>query len=139
MGAYRTRRTGFTIVEILVVVIIIGVLAALIAPKFIGRIGAAKHSVAQQKVQEIEKAIEMFHYDYGRFPEAIEELVTRPDDVAEDKWQPPTVKSKDLLDPWGRAFVYSVPGDHDQSFDLYSLGADGQEGGEGENADVVNW
>ena len=135
----NVRAAGaFTIVEILVVVIIIGVLATLVVPKFIGRIWQAKQNVARQKLQEIEKAIEIFRYDYGRFPEDLEELVTRPDDIPEEKWQEPTLKPKDLVDPWDRRFVYKSPGEHG-AFDLYSLGADGQEGGESENADVVNW
>ncbi|KPK82650.1 MAG: hypothetical protein AMJ81_09680 [Phycisphaerae bacterium SM23_33] len=136
--ALSRRGGGFTIVEILVVVIIIGVLAALIAPKFFGRVGAAKQSVAKQKLAVIEEAVDMFRYDYGRFPESLEELVTRPSDVPEEKWHLPAIKQKDLLDPWERAFVYKCPGDHG-AFDLYSLGADAQAGGEGENADIVNW
>ena len=127
-------------VEIVVVVIIISVLAAMIAPSFFGRIGQAKQSVARQKVTEIEKAVEIFHHDYERYPQSLDELIHRPGDIDESKWQPPLLKSKDLIDPWGRAFVYKCPGDHSEvPFDLYSLGADGKEGGEKDNADVVNW
>jgi general secretion pathway protein G len=139
---FRRRRTraGFTIVEIIVVVVIIGVLAAVIAPSFIGRIGQAKQGVAKQKLAEIEKAVWMFRTDYERFPKSLDELVHRPSDIAEAKWNPPTLKSKDLSDPWDRPFVYKDPGDHAEvPFDLYSLGADGVEGGERDNADVVNW
>ena len=125
-------------VEILVVVIIIGVLAALITPKFFGRIGTAKRSVALQKIQVIEGAIDMFSYDYGRLPDALEELVERPSDIEEAKWSSPTVRKKDLLDPWERSFVYKYPGEHG-TYDLSSLGADGLAGGEGENADISNW
>lgn len=135
---HAVRHSGFTMVEILVVVIIIAALATLIVPKFFGRVGSAKQSVAAQKITEIEKAIEMFSYDYGRFPESLEELVTRPADVAEEKWNVPTLKAKDLLDPWGRSFSYRQPGEHGP-YDLYTLGADNQAGGEKENADVVNW
>jgi len=136
----RGRRAAFTMVEILVVVAIIGVLAAVIAPSFIGRIGQAKQGVAKQKVSEIEKAVEIFRTDYGRYPQTLDELVRRPSDIAEAKWNPPSLKSKDLIDPWDRPFVYKYPGDHSEvPFDLYSLGADNTEGGERENADVVNW
>jgi general secretion pathway protein G len=96
--------------------------------------------VARQKVAEIEKAVEIFHHDYERYPQSLDELIHRPGDIDESKWQSPLLKSKDLLDPWGRAFVYKCPGDHSEvPFDLYSLGADGKEGGEKDNADVVNW
>lgn len=136
----RGRRLagGFTFVEILVVVLIIAVLATLIVPRFFGRIGTAKRGVARQKLVEIEKAIEMFSYDYERFPRTLQELVERPADIPEDTWNTPTLKAKDLKDPWGREFVYRRPGEHG-TFDLLSYGKDGQPGGEKEDADVVNW
>jgi general secretion pathway protein G len=124
-------------VEILVVVIIIAVLAALIAPKFFGEVGKAKSAVAQQKLATIEQAVEKFYYEHGRFPASLDELVTRPSDIAEDKWSP-MVKTKDLNDPWGKPFAYRYPGEHFK-FDLYSFGADGQEGGTADDADVHNW
>ncbi len=132
------RSVGFTIVEILVVVVIIAVLATMIVPRFFGRVESAKHGVAKQKLVEIEKAVEMFSYDYGRLPEALDELVNRPADIPEEKWNPPTLKAKDLLDPWAREYVYKRPGEHGP-YDLYSLGADGQAGGEKENEDITNW
>ncbi|MDY7011370.1 MAG: type II secretion system major pseudopilin GspG [Planctomycetota bacterium] len=132
------RRYGFTIVEVLVVVIIIAALATMIVPRFFGRIGSAKHGVARQKLVEIEKAIDMFSYEYGRLPESLDELVNRPPDIPEEKWNAPTLKAKDLVDPWDRRFIYKVPGDHGP-YDLYSLGADGEAGGEKENADINNW
>ncbi len=132
------RRSGFTLVEIMVVVIVIGVLAALIVPTFLGRAQKAKRSVAKQKIGTIESAINLFQQDYSRFPDTLEELVSKPADVADDDWLPPSMKPKDLKDPWGNAFVYRYPGEH-WAFDLLSLGADGQEGGSGENADVTNW
>lgn len=125
-------------VEIIVVMIIISVLAALIVPKFIGRVGEARLSAAKQQVAEIEKAVDLFHYDYGRFPATLEDLVARPSDIPEDKWKEPTLKSKHLIDPWDRPYLYRVPGDYGP-VDIYTYGADGQEGGTGDNADVVNW
>lgn len=125
-------------VEIIVVVIIIAVLATMIVPKFFGRVGAAKQSAAKQKLIEIEKAVDTFRYDYERFPTSLDELVDRPADIASEKWQDPSLKPKDLTDPWGREFQYRCPGQHGK-FDLYSLGADGAEGGDGEDADIVNW
>ena len=134
----RYNRSAFTIVEILVVVIIIAVLAIMIVPSFIGRVGEAKQSTARVNLAEIEKAIEIFSYDYGRLPESLGELVERPADIAEEDWKRPMLKAKNLMDPWGQEYLYKQPGDHG-GYDLYSLGKDGQEGGEGEDADVVNW
>lgn len=134
----RRARRGFTIVEVLVVVLIIAALATMIVPRLFGRVGAAKHSVAAQKLTELEKAIELFSHDYGRLPATLDELVNRPADIDESTWNPPTLRAKDLIDPWGRPFEYRQPGDHDV-YDLYSLGADGAPGGAKENADVTNW
>ncbi|MEM6332664.1 MAG: type II secretion system major pseudopilin GspG [Planctomycetota bacterium] len=129
---------GFTLIEIMVVVIVIGILAALIVPSFFGRAGKARAAVAKQQIGTLETAINLFEQDYGRFPQTLEELTTRPSDVDDDQWTPPSIKSGDLTDPWGNAFVYRYPGQN-WAFDLMSLGADGQEGGADENADIVNW
>ena len=136
-SAGRARR-AFTIVEILVVVVIIAVLATMIVPRYFSKIGTAKAGVAKQKLAEIEKAVELFSVEYGRLPADIEELVFRPSDIPEEKWSQPILKEKDLLDPWDRPFQYLVPGDHGP-YDLFSYGADGEAGGDKENADVVNW
>ena len=125
-------------VEIIVVVLIIAVLATMIVPRFFGRVESARHGVARQKLVEIEKAVEMFNYDYGRLPESLDDLVNRPADVPEEEWNPPALKAKDLLDPWGREYLYVSPGEHGP-YDLSSFGADGVAGGEKENADIVNW
>jgi general secretion pathway protein G len=130
------RRRGFTLVEIMVVVVVIGVLAALIVPTLFDRAGKAKRSVAKQKIASIEQAVAFFQQDYGRFPDALDEVVNPPTDVPDAS--PPTLKAKDLLDPWNNPFEYRFPGEH-SAFDLISFGADGQEGGEGENADINNW
>jgi len=135
---HRRCRSAFTMVEILVVVIIIAVLATMIVPKFFGRVAAAKQSMAKVNLGKVEEAIDLFNYDYDRFPEDLDELVSGPADVPEEKRNAPTIKRKNLLDPWERPFLYKNPGDHG-TYDLYSLGADGQEGGEKENADIVNW
>jgi len=134
----RGRADAFTIVEILVVVVIIAALAGLILPRYLGKVGAAKSSVAKQKLAEIEKAVEMFSIEYGRLPENLDELTDRPPDIPDEKWTQPTLRQKDLLDPWERPFSYRCPGDNGP-YDLFCLGADGQMGGEHENADIVNW
>ncbi len=134
----RRNRQAFTIVEILVVVIIIAVLATMIVPKFLGRVGQSKQAVAKINIGEIEKAIEIFSYDYERWPLNLDELVNRPADIDEAKWNPPTIRAKDLLDPWERQFIYRQPGEHG-IYDIYTLGKDGQEGGEDEDTDIGNW
>lgn len=133
-----TRRRGFTLVEVMVVVIVIGVLAALVVPTFLNRSEKARRAVAKQQLASIENAINLFQQDYSRFPETLDELVTRPADVSDEQFSPPTLKPKNLVDPWGNQFVFRYPGEH-WTFDLYSMGADGQPGGEGEAADVTNW
>lgn len=136
-AGYRFRR-GFTLVEIMVVVIIIAVLATLVVPMLYSRVGKARQSVARQKLASIEQAIQLFYYDYGRFPRELQALTTRPPDIDPSKWTTPTLKPEDLIDPWGNPWMYKYPGDHGV-FDLYSYGADGQPGGENENADITNW
>ena len=125
-------------VEIIVVVVIIGLLATLILPKFFGRVGQAKQSVAKNNIRELETAIETFYLDYGRFPQSHQELITRPSDVDAGKWRQPAVKPSGLIDPWKNQYTYTYPGQYSQ-YDLKSLGADGQDGGEGDNADINNW
>jgi general secretion pathway protein G len=144
MRVLRTQRnTGkaFTLIELLVVVTVIGILALLIVPRVIGRIGAAKQSVAKQKVEVLNSVVQTFQIDCGRLPtaqEGLRALLQPPSDVAE-KWKGPYVKEKDILDPWDVEFKYDNPPRHNADFDIYTYGADHQEGGEGENADVGNW
>jgi len=133
------RKHGFTLVELMVVVIVIGVLAALIMPTFFGRIGQSKQAVAKQNIASLSNAITLFMQDYGRLPYTLEELIVKPDDVPEDKWMPTGVQRKNLIDPWGNPYVYSPESAHGGYFDLSSNGADGQPGGAGENADVTSW
>ena len=129
----RVARRGFTLLEIIVVVTIIALLATLIAPRLLSRIGQAKTSVAKAEVNELAKQVRLWCVDNGltRPPEDFElsVLTTGAD---------PYVKAKDLVDPWGREYVVIGPGEQDPDFDLVSYGADGQPAGEGENADIVN-
>ncbi len=132
------RGRGFTLIEVMVVVIVIGILAALIAPRFLGRAEQAKAGVARSNIKQIESEINMFQLDYGRYPESLDELVTQPPDVPDDKWMAPNLKASDLEDPWNNPYVYRYPGNHGV-YDLLSTGADGVEGGEGDGADVTSW
>ena len=137
----QRRSAGFTLLEIMVVVIIIGVLAATIIPQFMGTKDDAKVSAAKADVAQLENALERFNLHMDRFPtmeEGLKVLVETP--AGEDKkWRGPYIK---LLrhDPWGNEYQYRIPGIHHTStFDVWSMGADGQDGGEGYNADVGNW
>ena len=134
----KRNRRAFTLIEILVVIVIIAVLAGAIVPKLWRHIGEAKQSVAKSNIVVLENAVNIFRYDYDRWPNMLEELVSRPADIDEIEWKPPSIRAKDLLDPWGHPFLYKQPGDHGE-VDIYSLGKDGQEGGEDDNADIGNW
>ena len=137
----RRRRGAFTLIEFIVVATILGILAALIVPRFVGRIGVARQSVARSNLNTLEMKVLEFHADCGRFPtnqEGLRALVQPPADV-QDKWKGPYVKEKDIIDPWDVEFRYLNPGRFNADFDLFTFGADGQEGGEDENMDVGNW
>jgi general secretion pathway protein G len=137
----RRTRTAFTFIEIMVVIILIGLLATLVAPKIFKGMGKAKASIAKSKMAVIEGAIAQFHQDCGRLPtdaEQLDALLTPPEDVA-DKWGGPYLKKSELLDPWDNPYIYVEQGEHNVgSYDIVSLGADGQPGGEGDSADLYN-
>jgi general secretion pathway protein G len=132
---------AFTLIEIMVVVVILGILAATIIPQFIGTTQDAKISAAKAQVAEIDSALERFYVHMDRYPtaeEGLAALVTAPAG-GEQKWRGPYVKQL-RNDPWGNPYQYIVPGTHHTtSFDIWSRGADGADGGEGANADIGNW
>ena len=136
-----TRRSGFTLVEIMVVVVILGILAATIIPQFIGTAHDAKVSMARANITELESAVEKFYIHMDRYPsseEGLDALVTEPADGA-GKWRGPYVKMV-RLDPWSNPYQYRSPGQNGAlTFDLWSRGADGADGGEAEGADITNW
>ncbi|MGQ0628985.1 MAG: type II secretion system major pseudopilin GspG [Phycisphaerales bacterium] len=133
---------AFTIVEIIVVIVIIGVLATLIAPRLINRIGQAKSSTAQANAQTLATAVESFIADVGTTPSgpSLMFLFERPGDVDATKWHGPYVKNIDQLkDPWGNEFMLIVgSGTKNADFDILSYGADSKPGGEGDSADIIN-
>jgi general secretion pathway protein G len=142
MTQRRRRRRGFTLGELLVVVLIISMLAAVLAPRMFRGLGQAKADIARAKMTIIEDSLSRFQYDCGRLPSesegGLEALLVAPPDLA-DRWMGPYLKQSQLLDPWGNMYIYISEGQYNPgSFDLISLGADGQEGGEGDNADIVN-
>lgn len=136
------ERKGFTLVELLVVVLIIGMLATLLAPRMFTGLGQTKAKIARAKMTIIENAVARFQLDCGRLPDesegGLDALLVAPPDL-EEKWNGPYLKKSELEDPWGNMYFYVSEGEYNVgSFDIISFGADGQDGGEGENADIVN-
>ena len=135
-----SRRQGFTLVDLLVVLAILGLLAGLVGPRVLNQLGGAKSKTANVQIKDFEQALELYKLDVGRFPssdEGLSALVAKP--ASATGWNGPYLKRKDIpTDPWGRAYQYAAPGQHGE-VDIYSYGADGSAGGEGENADVGNW
>ncbi len=131
---------GFTLVEMLVVLGIIVLLAAMIAPQVIRYLGAARSQTASVQIKNIESALELYFLDNGHYPtdnEGLKALVEAPQ--SGPSWHGPYLKQASAItDPWGRPYIYKQPGDHG-NFDLSSLGRDGAPGGEGENKDLQNW
>jgi general secretion pathway protein G len=133
---------GFTLIEIMVVVIIIGLLAAVVVPQFLGRVDDARVAKAKQDVQAMQTALTMFKLDNYVYPSTelgLQALVQKPDSTLIKNWRAGGYLQHLNKDPWGNAYLYEVPGKHGSDFDLYSLGADGQPGGEGINADIGSW
>lgn len=142
MKRTRRKQKGFTLVELLVVVLIIGMLATLLAPRMFQGLGEAKSKIARAKMARIEDALVRFQLDCGRLPDesegGLDALLVAPPDL-EEKWKMPYIKRSELEDPWGNPYIYISEGEYNPgSFDLISFGADGQEGGEEDNADIVN-
>jgi len=136
----KRQRSALTLIELVVVVTILGILAALIVPRVVGRVGGARQAVAKQKIAVLETKVLEFQADCGRLPsnqEGLRALVQPPADVQE-KWKGPYVKEKDIIDPWEEEFIFRYPGRKNADFDIMTLGADKLEGGEDENADLIN-
>lgn len=134
---------GFTLIEIMVVVVILGLLAAIVAPNVIRRIDDAQIAKAKQDIRSFETALNLFRMDNFKYPsteQGLQALVAQPNDPTIRNWKPGGYLSGGLRkDPWGNDYQYVNPGQHGLEYDLYTLGADGQEGGEGVNADIGNW
>ena len=130
---------GFTLLELLVVMVIIGLLAAYVGPKYFSQVGKSEIKMAQAQIDALEKALHQYRLDVGSYPateQGLAALVNRPNNEA--RWQGPYLSKLPPADPWGRPYVYKYPGERSE-FDLLSLGKDGQPGGEGEAADITNW
>ena len=138
----QRKSRGFTLIEIMVVIVILGILAGLVLPRFMGRTEEARKVKARLQIENLEGALKLYKLDTGTYPtteQGLEALVQKPATGAvPSNWREGGYleKGKIPLDPWNRAYVYVSPGVKNKDFDLKSLGGDGEEGGEGENADV---
>ncbi len=139
-GARSHRVRGFTLLELLVVMVIIGLLAGYVAPRYFAQVGKSQVKMAHAQLDALDKALDHFRLDVGRYPtteEGLQALVVQPG--TEVRWAGPYLKKGVPADPWGRPYVYALPGTHGGDFDLQSYGQDGLPGGNGEDADVTNW
>jgi general secretion pathway protein G len=133
----KSDNAGFTLVELLVVLGIIALLAAMVAPQVIRYLGSARSETASVQLKNIESALELYYLDNSKYPTELKDLVESPSGSAE--WRGPYLKKASALnDPWGHAYIYKLPGEHG-NFDLSSFGRDGAAGGEGEDKDLVSW
>jgi len=131
-----SRIKGFTLLELLVVIVIIGLLAGYVAPRYFGQVGKSEVQVARAQLDSLEKALDQFRLDNRHYPTAeqgLDALVNKPQ--GEANWSGPYLKKAVPADPWGRPYVYRVPGARGE-YDVYSLGRDGKPGGSGEDADI---
>ena len=136
---HNIRERGFTLLELLVVMVIIGLLAGYVAPKFFNQVDKSEVKTAQAQIVAFDKALASYRLDTGHFPSSehgLDALVVKPSN--EPKWNGPYLDKRVPVDPWGNAYVYKYPGQH-RDYDIISLGKDGRAGGEGSAADITNW
>lgn len=140
LGVLRGRTGGFTLLELMVVLLILAMLASIAAPQVLKYLSKAKGQTAKVQIDALSAGLDFYHVDLGHFPtqeQGLQALVQRPENEA--KWDGPYVKkNSSLVDPWGRPYLYKIPGQHG-IYDLYTLGADGKEGGDGEDQDIGTW
>jgi general secretion pathway protein G len=140
MAERRRRQAGFTLIEIMVVMVIIGLLMALVGPNLIGRSEKAKTQAAAMQIERLGTVLDTFRLDIGRYPttqEGLQALVQRPQGL--ERWDGPYLNKGVPKDPWDRPYIYRSPGDGGRPYDIYSLGADGAPGGQDNNRDITSW
>lgn len=133
------RPHGFTLLELLVVLVIIGLLAAYVGPKYFQQIGKSEQKVARAQLDALEKALDQYRIDNGHYPsteQGLAALTAAP--TGESQWQGPYLSKQVPKDPWGRDYLYRFPGQHGE-YDAWSFGKDGREGGDGDDKDVTSW
>lgn len=133
---HRRGKRGFTLVELLLVLVILALIAGMVLPGIIGKAESAKVKAVSSQISRLSMSVESFYLDTGMTPSSLDELVNEPANVT--GWNGPYVKESLLKDPWGQPFQYKAPGEHGD-FDIVSYGADRQRGGEGNNADINSW
>jgi len=141
MALVRRRRSGFTLLELVVVIIVLGLLAGIVAPQIIGRLSEAKSTTARTQIELLSVALDGYRLDNGSYPTTEQGLAALRDKPARapapTNWRGPYLRKAVPLDPWGRAYIYRAPGEQNPTgFDLGSLGRDGKVGGDGEDADL---
>ncbi len=142
LKGYEKASKGFTLIELMVVIVILGILAGLVLPRFMGRTEEAKKTKARLQIENLESALKLYKLDNGAYPttdQGLEALVVKPSTgTVPRNWRDGGYLEKGKIpeDPWGRPYVYISPGIKNKDFDLKSFGADGEEGGEEENADI---
>ncbi|MGE8410020.1 MAG: type II secretion system major pseudopilin GspG [Pseudomonas sp.] len=139
MTRKRSTQHGFTLLELLVVLVVLGLLAGIVAPRYFSQLGRSEAKVARAQIEGLAKALDLYRLEVGRYPsseQGLQALVSAPSDEA--RWSGPYLQKKVPDDPWGHAYLYRYPGENGE-YDLFSLGKDGQPGGDGENAEITSW
>ena len=135
---YRIDKRGFTLIELLVVMVILAMLAALVGPKLFTKVGKGKQSAAKTQIELLGQALDSYRLDTGHYPSSSEGLNALVTSTGATGWDGPYLKKALPNDPWGKPYQYQSPGTHGE-YDLFSYGADGAPGGEGENKDIASW
>jgi general secretion pathway protein G len=136
---FRRPAAGFTLLELLVVLVIIGLLVGYVAPRYFAQVGKSEVKVTRAQIKALEDALDQYRLDVGRYPDSDQGLAALNSQPAgEERWQGPYLRKEVPNDPWGQPYQYKQPGEHGE-IDLFSLGKDGQPGGAGEAADIGNW
>lgn len=133
------REKGFSLIELLIVMVILGLLAALVGPRMFGKVDKSKQKAAKTQIALLETSLDMYRLDMGKYPttdQGLKALRTKPDDT--DIWDGPYIPKEIPVDPWNHEYIYKCPGDNGD-YDIISLGADGNIGGEGIDMDIVSW
>jgi general secretion pathway protein G len=131
---------GFTLLELLVVMVIIGLLASYVGPRYFEQVGKSETKTARAQIDAFGKALDTYRLEVGHYPtteQGLQALIEKP--ASETKWGGPYLQKQVPTDPWGLAYQYKSPGDNNRDYDIVSLGKDGQRGGEGDAADIHSW